>query len=501
MKKINKGFTLVELIIVIAVIGVLAAVLIPVFSNVVNKANQKSALSDARNAVSTITAEVTDGAGQEMPDSLMFAKKGGKVYAFAYTQNTGLEAFDEEGFTMLTNGANDQENFDNTVEAYVQELVSEGYAAAATTARSNLLMKAYRTINPAETRANYAQLTDDEKLQVMHSMIQNVSFDPDKFVLQFSYTPTQAFFADHEVVAPVAQGTTFTINGVEHNDITTVSGAIAAASNGDTIRMYQDENTNAIIEIGKSITLDGNGHTVESTANRGINITASDIEVTLKNFKLHVNNNQSYIRGINIWDVTGVKLNLINCEVTINDYYAINAIMGSQADITIEASHIKGWAAVNAYGSGHSIVVRNSVLEGINEHSGSTNNFATFVLEGDTTMHTDDHSSDYNVLIEDSVIIANQTRGKRQAAVGFNAQSQNNTLTLRNCDIITNDNGGLQARVMYVQGKNTVEAFDNCTFNGKLNGEFEEYRLNYSDYYDETSPYHNYWDLYFISEE
>ncbi|MBQ9949969.1 MAG: prepilin-type N-terminal cleavage/methylation domain-containing protein, partial [Clostridia bacterium] len=39
MKRTKHGFTLVELIIVIAVIGVLAAILIPVFSNVIDKAN------------------------------------------------------------------------------------------------------------------------------------------------------------------------------------------------------------------------------------------------------------------------------------------------------------------------------------------------------------------------------------------------------------------------------------------------------------------------------
>ena len=40
MKKMNKkGFTIVELVIVIAVIAILAAVLIPTFSNVIQKAN------------------------------------------------------------------------------------------------------------------------------------------------------------------------------------------------------------------------------------------------------------------------------------------------------------------------------------------------------------------------------------------------------------------------------------------------------------------------------
>ena len=63
MKKSNKnGFTIVELVIVIAVIAILAAVLIPTFSNVINKANDSKALQAARNAYTQALAEaLADG--------------------------------------------------------------------------------------------------------------------------------------------------------------------------------------------------------------------------------------------------------------------------------------------------------------------------------------------------------------------------------------------------------------------------------------------------------
>ena len=58
MKKMNKkGFTIVELVIVIAVIGILAAVLIPTFSSVIEKANANSALQAARNEYTLYVAE------------------------------------------------------------------------------------------------------------------------------------------------------------------------------------------------------------------------------------------------------------------------------------------------------------------------------------------------------------------------------------------------------------------------------------------------------------
>jgi len=59
MKKFNKkGFTIVELVIVIAVIGILAGVLIPTFSSITQKAQQSAALQEAtagRNAVLALT--------------------------------------------------------------------------------------------------------------------------------------------------------------------------------------------------------------------------------------------------------------------------------------------------------------------------------------------------------------------------------------------------------------------------------------------------------------
>ena len=49
MKMNKKGFTIVELVIVIAVIAILAGVLIPTFSGLVQKAQDSAAIQEARN--------------------------------------------------------------------------------------------------------------------------------------------------------------------------------------------------------------------------------------------------------------------------------------------------------------------------------------------------------------------------------------------------------------------------------------------------------------------
>jgi len=58
LKKLNrKGFTIVELVIVIAVIAILAAVMIPTFSGMIKKANESAALQEATNTYKALLTE------------------------------------------------------------------------------------------------------------------------------------------------------------------------------------------------------------------------------------------------------------------------------------------------------------------------------------------------------------------------------------------------------------------------------------------------------------
>lgn len=73
MKKLlnKKGFTIVELVIVIAVIGILAAVLIPTFSNVIESANKTADLQEAQSTLKAYTAYM-GSKGSTLNDGTVF---------------------------------------------------------------------------------------------------------------------------------------------------------------------------------------------------------------------------------------------------------------------------------------------------------------------------------------------------------------------------------------------------------------------------------------------
>lgn len=109
MKRLKKAFTITELVIVIAVIAILAAVLIPTFSHVVENANQSAALQTCRNALTEYQTMVTTDDDTKNDDitGATFVYNG---YAFVYINSQLHYLGKVNSLPMIKNGSTAFEN-------------------------------------------------------------------------------------------------------------------------------------------------------------------------------------------------------------------------------------------------------------------------------------------------------------------------------------------------------------------------------------------------------
>lgn len=112
MKKMNKkGFTIVELVIVIAVIAILSAVLIPTFSGVVGEAKLTAAKSDARAEYQEyLRTEL--GKGNDIAGTADFVYKSDDGVIVLIVNGEVGDAFDsfdkaDDAYTIMTSEAAD----------------------------------------------------------------------------------------------------------------------------------------------------------------------------------------------------------------------------------------------------------------------------------------------------------------------------------------------------------------------------------------------------------
>lgn len=117
MRNNKKGFTIVELVIVIAVIAILAAVLIPTFSSITQSAKESAAMQQAKSGLNGVLALT----GGSMPSGTIFAVNDDDDttadYLFEYTNNklqlkaSGDEAVGKYKHTQKIKDDGDTENF------------------------------------------------------------------------------------------------------------------------------------------------------------------------------------------------------------------------------------------------------------------------------------------------------------------------------------------------------------------------------------------------------
>lgn len=382
------------------------------------------------NATNTTTVTIPAGATSTDTASTVAADK--TVYIEVNTENKFAVSSDTEAATVgidLYVGATKTDSTNNTL--------SSGYYTVST----------YITPGLTNVGLSYSDGTTTENWTA-HSG----EFTADK---QFTYNAddghlvfTTKHFSDFNVTGEaVAYNATKDQAYNQTGELTTnqavLKNAIESAVAGDTIKLMKDvtlgawdSNNNVSININKNLTLDGAGHTVRSTAGRGIWVSESNVTLNVRNMSLV--GEAGFERGIQInGSKTNVTLN-IEKVTTESTMYAINVCDGATCNINISDSDITGWGALNLWAGGYIVNVTNSTLSGINDkgyNAEGWNDFGTVILEGDTTHATEMHSSNNTVNLTNCTINASQTTGNHQWLILYNDGAENNVVNLTNCTL------------------------------------------------------------------
>ena len=173
---------------------------------------------------------------------------------------------------------------------------------------------------------------------------------------------------------------------VNHTYYTSLTAAIEAAQSGGTIEVLADVDLDECLLFNKSVTIQGNGHTLTNTANRIVRLTQPNLSVNIYQYHLVSHcNNPSDVRGISFDNISsGSSLLLDGCSVS-TPFYAIHVVTGAKnLSVTIKNGSVAaGWAAINSCSNNSTFIIENSQLTGINSQSESKwHNFGTIVFDG-----------------------------------------------------------------------------------------------------------------------
>lgn len=256
----------------------------------------------------------------------------------------------------------------------------------------------------------------------------------------------------------VADNSNFFAEDIESDTVTVYNAKsfYAALENEkySTIILGDDIECPQYIFVERSVTIDGNNHTILSSADRIIRINTNDVELNLLNTKLlHTGKAE---RAVQVdGGIIGVKLNIDGCTAEAT-YYTINICNEAGVDLTVNNCELTGWGAINAWSANYKIHVTNSVLKGINDkpyNAAGWNGFGTIVVEGDTTGATAIGAESLELVFENCTIIAESLNGNIQKCMLFNSESNGNSVSFTDCN--------------FVYGKDCVLYLDNGT-NNKL---------------------------------
>lgn len=431
MKRNHKhGFTVVELVVVIAVVAVLAAVLIPTFSGLIENAKTSADKQLAKNVNTALAAAgVADGKNACMHDVIAdIAEAGFNVYlADDVTVPEGTTF--QRGVDVGNNECNI--SFCTTDEV---DVIIRTNGGTLTIDAPNATVKHYGSadrVNVTKTETNsyheFGEVTDksDEKTENEEDVTgEEPVTDADK---------------------PANEKT---------ETVSTAEALIAAVADPEVTRIVlnADIELSDPLNITTDVTLDGNSHQLSTSdtypSARTINIgyssateeTFDNISVTLQNITVAGPTSAGAGRGVNIGGKNNC-VSILNSTVSCG-YYAICVIQSNTEGLklTVDKSTVTGLSALTLWSNRHVIEITDSTLTGLNNmqyNSAGLNDCGTISFGMDS-------SGRANVFASNSVKVVNckvnvqSNENNRQWLVAFQSGSTNCKADFIDCTITYN---------------------------------------------------------------
>ena len=492
MGRRSKAFSLIELVIVIAVIGAVAAILIPLLSAVVDKANQKSALSDARNALTKLSASISHGnSGYELPPFVVFVKKANKIYAVACNNKESIKLIDERGMSVGSHDTAETELAD-AIHDYEQQLLTDELIYKGTIAEENAFFALAKDAGLETPVRTCAALDDNRKWEAQAELVQLLGYSPDEICIALDCKP--ASVSDD---AAVNEGMPFTINGIPFAG--SMQQALDSAEENSAVVMYTDVSDPATLEISKSVTICGNGHTILGVEGRSgsdgtaIRISQSGVKLKLKDLTIEGNGTCSYGIDISNQSMTDNDAAFVYSDMELNNVSIVGfkksaVIIGTDClcNFTANSCVLDGGAALCIYSRNSSYHLSDCILHGTNPERHLVNGTAdsgTIVIAGhmkqfiEAPFWTASHNRvqiERSCIISDVMVEDGASNGQALAAIeqsGYD-RPKNNTIIVEDSDLLlhnefmqTNNSPSNGMYAVNDRGENTIFRLKNCSIN------------------------------------
>ena len=355
----KKGFTIVELVIVIAVVAVLAAVLIPTFVNLTRKANISSDTVLAKNLNTALSLYQAENEVAEFDDALEGIKDYGYLIANLNAKTSGcFFVWEQETNQILLVDSKDNYNVLFSVREGYGEPDASWHFAISNKEIASTVKAAKPDVTIQQTIASIEDLNSwledggtqvvyfDESLVIEDSKSIKVTGGDITFNLGNSSVSTKGVIEGSPIF-------------LENGNLTIKGGTINA--NGIDNSIFGNYYVGIGYEVDTKLVVDGVNF-IGNTAINGTWQTSGQIDITVKDSTFNVENSGIVVSPGAVQN-SEESLKVLNCNVTAGEH-AIFISQGTK--LVVDGGYYKGQYALRIANSGaaSSAVIKSGTFDG-----------------------------------------------------------------------------------------------------------------------------------------